>query len=279
MKSMKLREYLICISALILAPNAMANDLNVAAKWHFGLDYAASVKYHEPGMSETGSLTGIFFDWDIAPARTLTVLGNFTVLYGGLTYDGATQSGIPLKSSSTDHIFTGELAVGLHVGAKKNGTLYAGIGERYWTDIISDAIAVTGAQVSGYRREITYMYAPVGARVRGELGGHWHLEIDTKYMALLRGEVVTHLENVDPGFNTLENKQHHGRGYAVGLRFTHGLENNPTFTQFFVEPYYQAWIVPRSDNATLYFYGVPIGYGYEPENATRIVGLRLGLIF
>jgi hypothetical protein len=131
----------------------------------------------------------------------------------------------------------------------------------------------------GYHRDITYLYAPVGMRAGGALVGRWRLEIDAKYMSLIHGRVSSHLEDTDPNFSTLHNNQHRGHGYAVGVRFAHPLENNPTFTESFIEPYYQAWAVPRSDNATIYYAGVPVGYGYEPQNATRIVGVRFGLAF
>ncbi|MHB8535336.1 MAG: hypothetical protein ACYDBW_07820 [Sulfuricaulis sp.] len=280
MTSRKLQWPFVCLMALMFASAALADTKPVPAKMHFGLDYAASVSYHEPIMKETGTLYGLFLDWDSAPARRLTVVGNLSAVLSNLKYDGSViQTGEPLKSSTSDHIWMGELALGLHLGAAHNTTLYAGIGARNWTDVGSDATTASGTPVSFYRREITYLYAPVGARVGGSLGGRWRLEVDAKYMSLIRGKVRSHLENVNPYYNTLENTQHSGHGYAVGLRFAHVLLDNPTFTESFIEPYYQVWSVPRSDNATLYFAGVPIGYGYEPDNATRIIGVRFGATF
>jgi hypothetical protein len=131
MTSMRLRQCLICLSTITLATDATADDLAVAPKGHLALDYAASVKYHEPSMSESGRPYGIFLDWDILPARRWTIVGNFTAMVGHFKYDGATQSGIGVKSTTSDNVFMGELALGLHLGAAKNRTLYAGIGERY----------------------------------------------------------------------------------------------------------------------------------------------------
>jgi len=279
MASMKLRRHFVCLMVLMFARDAVADTAPSTWKGHFGLDYAAAVDYHEPGVSESGTLYGLFLDWDSAPKRRWTVIGNLTAMLSNLKYEGATQSGIPVTSQGTDHVWMSELALGLHLGAANNGTLYAGIGARYWTDLVEDANTSAGVTALGYRREITYLYAPVGVRLGGALGERWRLEIDAKYMSLIRGKVQTHLEGLDPNFNTLENTQHNGHGYAVGLRFAHRLEHNPTFTESFMEPYYQAWSVSRSDNATIYYAGIPVGYGWEPENTTRIAGVRFGATF
>jgi hypothetical protein len=275
----RIRLYFFCLLALMFAHDAVADASPDVWKGHFGLDYAAAVDYHEPGMSESGTLYGLFLDWDTAPRRRWTVVGNLSAVLSNLKYDGATQSGIPVKSKGNDHVWTGELALGRHLGTANNATLYAGIGARYWTDIVSDAMTTSGVTALGYRREITYLYAPVGARVGGALSERWRLEFDAKYMSLIRGRVQSHLEGIDPNYQPLENTQHSGHGYALGVRFAHRQEHNPTFTESFIEPYYQVWSVPHTDNATIYYAGIPVGYGYEPDNATRIVGVRFGATF
>jgi hypothetical protein len=279
MTTRKLGRYLVCILMLTATRAALADNAAMPWRWHFGLDYAGSVQYHEPGVQETGTLYGLFLDWDTAPQRRLTVLGNLAVVLSNLKYDGSTQSGIPVKSKTSDHLWMGELALGLHLGAQNKAMVYAGIGSRYWTDIIEDSTTTVGVTALGYRREITYLYAPVGVRLGGTLSERWRVVVDAKYLSLIRGKVQSHLEGVDPNFNTLENTQHSGHGYAVGVRFTHRLEHNSTFTESLIEPYYQAWSVSRSDDATLYYAGVPVGYGWEPQNATRIAGVRLGVAF
>lgn len=279
MASTKLRWHFVYIMALIFGSDAVADSPPSAWKGHFALDYADSVVYHEPGVMESGTLYGLYLDWDTSPMRRWTFVGNLTGMLSNLKYDGATQSGIPVKSKSTDHVWMGELALGLHFGAANNGALYAGIGGRYWTDLVGDSNTTSGVTALGYRREITYLYAPVGVRLGGDLGERWRLEIDAKYMSLIRGKVKTHLEGINPNYKTLENTQHNGHGYAIGIRFAHRLEDNSRFTESFIEPYYQVWSVSRTDNATIYYAGVPVGYGYEPDNATRIVGVRFGATF
>ncbi|MHB8742274.1 MAG: hypothetical protein ACYC9L_04035 [Sulfuricaulis sp.] len=279
MTSKRLCQHIIFLSALLIVTDAIADNSPITPIGHIGIDYAVSMKYHEPSMSESGRPYGIYLDWDILPMRRWTILGNFSAMVGHLNYNGQTQSGIPLKSTTSDDIFMGELALGFHLGATNDRTLYAGIGERYWKDFIANSTAVNGTPAFGYHRDVTYLYVPVGMRLDSALGQHWRLEIDAKYMSLLHGRVNSHLEDVNPNLNTLRNTQNQGHGYAIGVRFAHRLANNPTFTGYFIEPYYQAWSVKRTDNTTAFYYGIPDGYGYEPDNATHILGLRFGLSY
>ncbi|MHB8622086.1 MAG: hypothetical protein ACYC9J_00370 [Sulfuricaulis sp.] len=285
MASMQFRRQLVGLMASLFAcmaqadPTPQVNPTPVASKWHLALDYAHTVNYHEPGISESGPLYGLFLDWDTSPASRWTVVGNLMAASGNFNYDGKTQNGIPLMERNNDHLWMGELALGLHLGAAKNTTLYAGLGERYWTDVLGSNTTVSGLPTFGYRRAITYLYAPIGVRVGEPLGEHWRLEMDAKYMSLLHGRVQSHLEDINPNLSLLVNTQHKGSGYAFSLRFAHLQEENPMFSETYIEPYFQAWSVPHTDSATIYLAGVPDGSGYEPDNTTRIIGVRFGVTF
>ncbi len=245
-----------------------------------GADVAASFKYEEPGlMKETGTLYGLYGRWERSNVGPGTVAVSASYLAGGLDYEGSTQSGIPVKSNTDDFITEIVATYGWDFrGPVYEQRPYIGLGYRYWNDRIKDSATSTGVPVFGYEREVSYLYAPLGIRFNGGLASNWTWATRVQYKYFIEGQVRTHLEDVDPGFNTLENKQSSGYGYDIAATFMR-LFGGGGVKGLAIEPYYSYWSIKQSDNATVTYYGTPVGYGYEPKNNTKVLGLRVGAQF
>jgi len=99
-----------------------------------------------------------------------------------------------------------------------------------------------------------------------------------EYDLFWKGWVTSHLSEADPGFNDPENHQGFGEGF--GVRFAFQLRNHVTARfAWYLEPFFRYWDVDQSDYAPLTYYGIPIGFVYEPENNTLAYGLTIGFGF
>jgi hypothetical protein len=237
---------------------------------------AADSRYEEPGyMKETGNFYGLSWEWMNAMDRFGTVGFRGELRGGKPDYDGATQSGVPVKSKGEDYVGSMEASYGWTF--RPGGmwlTPYIGLGYRDWRDRIEDSTAQDGTPVSGYRRQIEYYYAPVGVHLSGTAGSSWGWTARAQGNYLIRGKVASHLEDVDQGYDTIKNTQKHGWGYEVAIAWSHVSENR--WAAFFIEPYYAYWKVKDSDMVDVYYYGTLIGYALEPKNNTKIAGIRIG---
>jgi hypothetical protein len=85
---------------------------------------------------------------------------------GVIDYDGATPDGTSLKEDADDWIFEWRGLVGYDFTPSGHLiTPFLGVGYRYWNDEIDGP--------SGYEREITYWYSPIGIETISPLSGAW----------------------------------------------------------------------------------------------------------
>lgn len=243
---------------------------------HLAFDFSDS-RYEEPGlMKETGVFYGLHMDW-LGVIDHVGAIGIRAQYRGSdVDYDGATQSGTPVKSKGRDSVLGIEVTYGwtFRPGGIRV-TPYSGIGYRNWRDRIEDSTTAGGTPVYGYRREIVYFYLPVGLHFADAGSERWGWTARAQGNYLIRGKVYSHLEDTDPGYDTLNNTQKHGYGYEVAVAWSYHF-NDDRWVGFFVEPYYTYWKIKDSDKVDLNYYGVPIGYAYEPANKTKVVGVRVG---
>jgi hypothetical protein len=148
-------------------------------------------------------------------------------------------------------------------------TPYIGVGYRYLNDDGSGKVSTTGALF--YERESNYLYSPIGLEINVQLGDKLYVKELMEFDYLWRGWQKTHLSDVMPGLNDPTNTQKRGygvRGYVGFLLVTNKID-------FEMGPFVAYWNIKKSDEETITYYGIPIGYGWEPKNRTTEVGFKI----
>lgn len=190
--------------------------------------------------------------------------------YGELDY---TSEGTGSDDGEPNYVFHGKLLAGHDMRFMENFrvTPYGGVGYRYLKDDSGGRVTTTGA--FGYDRESNYFYIPLGIETNHKFGSSWSLTCNMEYDFLLWGTQRSHLEDVDPGYNTIKNDQKSGYGFVGSFRIKKAGER----FDFYIEPFFRYWKIKDSDISPLTYSGVAIGYGLEPENNTTEAGVRLGM--
>jgi len=229
--------------------------------------------YEEPGlMEESGWMYGIVGSYIYHGNNKLMFETSLSYVFGELDYDGQFQDGTPRTSDTDDWLFEWRGLIGPDYRLKDSSivTPFLGIGYRFWNDEIKGS--------GGYEREIQYLYLPIGVKTISPIDINWTWGLSAEYDLFLSGKVKSHLSDVFPGLNDPENDQNFGDGYGVkfSLQFNRKLSNNYGVS---IEPYISYWDIDASDLSVVTLYGIPIGYGVEPENETTEYGLRLNFTF
>ena len=172
-------------------------------------------------------------------------------------------------------------------------TPYAGLGYRYLNnggEAMPSRVIDGQPYYSGYNRESTYYYVPVGVNAQKDFAGGYGLGLNLEYDYWYAGRQVSHLEDmqdmggVNAGYDPLINRQRDGFGWRGSVKFSKDFPR----MRLSVEPYYRYWKVQQSDIQFLTKGGqlVPVpgfpGYyeaGQEPDNITREIGVRMGVQF
>ena len=230
-------------------------------------------KYEEPGcMQEDGTLFGFFGNYIYHGTSHLMLDVNVRLLFGELDYDGQTQEGTPTTADTDDSIFESRGLIGIDFYFSNNFvfTPFAGIGYRHWNDDIGGS--------GGYEREIRYLYSPLGARFHQEIDMNWSWSLNAEYDLFLGGNVKSHLSDVHPAFDDVENDQDFGDGYGVGFSIMINRKISERFGLSF-EPYIKYWDIDQSNVSFWTVQDIPIASGIEPANETTAIGLRVYFTF
>jgi hypothetical protein len=150
-------------------------------------------------------------------------------------------------------------------------TPYIGIGYRYLNDDSGGKVSSTGAL--GYERESNYIYSPLGMAFIIDLGNGWSTLETIEYDLFWWGKQKSHLSDADPGLNDVSNRQKNGNG----LRGSLTLQKKVNKIDIEVGPFIRYWRIKKSETKTITYYGIPIGYGWEPKNRSTEIGI-LGAI-
>lgn len=223
----------------------------------------SSFTYKEPGVMELdGTMYGITGTYIHHSENGLRSTLCLRYAFGSaVDYTGGTWGGTPVKAKADDYVVEIRGLVG-------GRNLFTGIGYRYW----NDRIKASGA----YGREVLYWYLPFGMEVSKPLSEKWVGRIKAEYDFFVAGKVYSNLSEAVMGFNDTENKQDSGYGFRFSFELKRELENLHSLS---IEPFFIYWDIDESDHAILTYYGIPIGYVYEPENETRSYGVQVSLYF
>lgn len=253
---------------LLAAPaNSFAEPIK-GSQWELAPE-AYYYEYREPDvMKETGIMYGLSGAYAYRDNFVLKAEARFA--YGQVDYK---------NSGDVDNIndYAGEARglAGYDFAVSKRLTLtpFIGAGFRYLNDDLKGKSTSTGAV--GYERESHYFYSPIGIDAAMELNDGWSLGASAEFDYLWWGLQKSHLSDVDPAFDDLENKQRHGYGIRGALRV--GKKGDKL--DWFVEPFIRYWHISQSEEDAVTYSGTIWGSGYEPKNRTTEVGVRLGARF
>ena len=176
----------------------------------------------------------------------------------------------------TDYVLEFRGLCGYDFPILKTSTLtpYIGIGYRYLNNDMAGKISSTGAL--GYERESNYIYSPIGIDFITPLGNSWSMGVIGEYDYFWWGKQKSHLGDVLPGVDVLENRQK--KGY--GLRGSITLQKKVDKVDFEVGPFIRYWNIKKSEIEPITYYGIPTGWvGWEPKNNSTEVGVMLGVKF
>lgn len=224
------------------------------------------IEYKEPSlMSEKGVMYGIAGSYAYHRNFMLKVDGRFS--YGQIDYDGQLNDGTSYTIDGIDNYileFRGLGGYDFSVFTSSTITPYLGFGYRYLNDDLS-------FDPAGYERESNYIYIPIGVEVITPLKNNWSIGAMLEYDYFLLGKQISHLSDVNPGYNDPENRQ--DKGY--GLRGSVELQKKVKKVAFAIEPFIRYWNIKQSDNSDVTYYGTKVGYGYEPKNNSTEIGVKL----
>ena len=148
-------------------------------------------------------------------------------------------------------------------------TTYFGFGYRYLNDDSSGMVSSTGAR--GYERESNYYYSPIGVTTYTSLGNGWSYGVTVEYDIFWKGKQKSHLSDVGPGYDDIENDQEYGDGFRASLK----IEKQVRYVSFFIEPFFRYWSIKRSDIER-----DSAGRAWvEPKNKSTEIGLSLAMCF
>lgn len=204
------------------------------------------------------------------------------VSYGEVDYEGSgTWDGIP------DWNFETRALLGYDIPFSEDFRLtpVLGLGYRYLYNEFSvvPARTINGTRYySGYDRESTYVYIPLGLESESRFADDWSLLLKTEVDFFVWGVQVSHFENMvdntgsSGGYDQLENVQKRGWGWRGSARLAR--KTGPI--DIFVEPFIRYWHINDSEWKSITAGGSETGYiGQEPDNKTWEYGINMGLNF
>jgi len=196
--------------------------------------------------------------------------------FGMIDYDSAAYSG---DGDAGDVLFELRGLLGYEIPwyEKWEFMPYFGLGYRYLYDGMEDIEASTN-YYSGYDREFTYLYVPIGVEAQRPLENDWSLKLAFELDFLLSGEQINSLQDMSdingnsPGQGQLDNDLDSGWGLMTSLR----MSRQSGQVDFFAEPFFRYWSV--DGNCSPISCSACIG-GYDPEHSTAEYGFKFGLAY
>lgn len=247
---------------------------------------ASDFNYEEPSlMEEKGTLYGICARYSYRNHLDGMFQANLQVDAGEIDYDGGLWNGTPFKTNTDDYLVEFQAIGGMDYTIFNTHILtpFLGFGYRYLNDNLEGkTIKIEGEDVyvSGYEREIAYWYIPLGFQTISPVSPSVSVGISLEYDLFLAGKVISHLSDVNEGYDDINNDQLFGKGFglkcSVQLRIK--TENK---IGLILEPFVAYWDMKDSEMAIIYYDSTTGSalVGYEPENNTFHYGIRAFLEF
>jgi len=228
--------------------------------YHFGYKEDVPAPYKS---TENGWLPGLgvaLVRLEKGPSLFARLAGEYTGAH--TTYDGTTQSGIPVTGGTNNKFLNAEGSVGLTLPAPSTTslTVYAGLGYRYWERGLGGE--------APYRERYTWKYVPAGLRWDSRSKGRWGFGVDFATRFMFGGMIRVYFSDIYPTLNDLD--------LTLGNRPGWKLQAPVRYRYLTFTPWFESSAIGQSNTDTLRFRGEPIAVGYEPSSVTRQYGLNVG---
>lgn len=217
--------------------------------------------------TETGWLTGFRTGYEyfgISNPVMATVQLEYT--YSHTKYDGTTQTGTPVTTTTHNHIFDIEGTLGFIALRPTFTSLllvpYIGFGYRNWYRGLVDN--------NSYYEIYSWYYLPVGCRAEYILTPVITVGIDISYWKMIGGKIKVALSRLDSGYNNPESNLGNKYGYKIKLPVKYRFR--PSWN-IIIEPWYEYFKIGRGETFDITYNGSLWGQGYEPSSRTCQYGI------
>lgn len=252
---------LLCLAVSPLVSHAQALTLKTQEGAEIGLQVSTyryeevvdnttfmDTKGRKMGVTASGThvLDEQWRDWFV------TVEGSYVA--GTVNYEGSGT-----LDGSMDDITVIRVTAGRDISyARHVASYFAGLGRR---SLFNDLRGTTSTGASGYRRESTYYYLPLGVTLRLPWTSQARVATTLEYDYLIRGQQVSYTTDYGEA-SDLHNTQRRGYGIRLGTAYETALWSAGVF--------YNYWNIADSDTAT-----AGSLTGYEPKNTTKEFGIQI----
>jgi len=282
---------LLCVAAAPLEVSHAAPDQELEVFVGGDLRLFNYREFSEDGRElnhEYGALPGFRVAVQGGQGR-LFARGEASIHAGEVVYDGETQAGDPVTSTTETGLANIALDLGAWIGPqRRHWGGYLHLGRRVWN---RDIQSTSGAQ--GIFERYRWSEAGVGVRhiwPQSFWGRRWRHEIAATLFAVVDGEIFVELSELETGGATWDDKTL-DLGDAGGLRVryaaTRALGSGFTLR---IAPYIAAWEFGRSNSETVTADGQPADCrpnesGFqgcsvvEPRSESQRIGVSVGLVF
>lgn len=165
--------------------------------------------------------------------------------------------------------FEGRVKVGKNFYPSKGLVLtpYTGFGVRVKSDYSGDKISSAGH--IGYDRRSTYLYIPIGLKLKKHYNTDWAFEIFGEFDIFLQGKNYSDSTIVGP---SMTHTQKEGYGLKAGFETIRILPNTHSIS---FGPYVNFWHIKDSDIVVTKKYNGTFSVSMEPDNKTLEAGLAV----
>jgi hypothetical protein len=200
-------------------------------------------------------------DWDI--------LGKFSYHSAEIGYDGKTQTGTQILTSTNETLYDLSIQLGKQLFLTPEimpVRLYGKIGYRQWErDIRSTPIA------TGLLETYQWGYASAGATLPVMQTSWGDIAFDARLTRMFNSSIDVSFRGLYDTVNlTLDNRI----GFRVSLPISLPLQEG---FQLHIDPFWEEWSFGKSNTENLTQNGSIVGTLFEPRSETRATGIMVGL--
>lgn len=218
---------------------------------------------------ESGYIPGVVLTLGKA-TKGLEASGKFSYFNAEIGYDGKTQSGTPILTSTDETLYDLSFQLGKQLALTPKIVpvrLYGDIGYRYWKrDIRSTTVA------TGLLETYQWNYVSAGVTLPIMQTSWGNIAFDARLTRTFNSSIDVGFRNLyDTVGLTLANRN----GFLISLPIS--LPQQQGF-RLHIEPFWEEWSFGRSNTKNLTQNGSVVGTVFEPQSKTRATGITVGLM-
>ena len=221
-------------------------------------------------LKESGPRYGVGISYTQEFSNHLTLKPRIELNGGSVDYDGQTQAGVPV-STTTDYFgIKFEVDLGNRIRPSQDFILepFGGIGIRSWARDIKDSTASDGTSAIGYTENWTTFYGRIGLRGEQSFGQKKNLFLMAGVKLPLYTENYINDVNISSQAITLRPGNEPSLFAEAGVKLD----------RFKISAFYDSMRFRKSPIVTAYSGGVLMGF-YQPKSSSDMLGVRVGASF